>query len=134
RCRARARASRDPTSPAAWSRPSRRGRSRRSEARPCANRSRARWPSARRTGRDPAPGAGLTWPLLHASSLPWPVVGAERRLAAFGKAGERAAPLRPHLEVPARGGEGVRSEEHTSELQSREKLVCRLLLEQKKHV
>src|SRR5690606_41288750 len=26
-----------------------------------------------------------------------------------------------------------RSEEHTSELQSREKLVCRLLLEQKKH-
>src|SRR5436309_4422259 len=27
----------------------------------------------------------------------------------------------------------VRSEEHTSELQSREKLVCRLLLEKKKH-
>src|SRR5690606_40728125 len=27
---------------------------------------------------------------------------------------------------------GVRSEEHTSELQSREKLVCRLLLEKKK--
>src|SRR5690606_7683140 len=63
--------------------------------------------SARRTGWDPAPGAGLTSPLLHASSLPWPVVGAERRLAAFGKAGERAAPLLPHLEVPARGGEGV---------------------------
>src|SRR5690606_41689826 len=36
-----------------------------------------------------------------------------------------------------RGGElavdGVRSEEHTSELQSREKLVCRLLLEKKKY-
>src|SRR5690606_39933102 len=30
--------------------------------------------------------------------------------------------------VPAAGGEG-RSEEHTSELQSRENLVCRLLLE-----
>src|SRR5690606_8120109 len=29
-------------------------------------------------------------------------------------------------------GEGVRSEEHTSELQSRENLVCRLLLEKKK--
>src|SRR5690606_39846311 len=29
-------------------------------------------------------------------------------------------------------GHDVRSEEHTSELQSREKLVCRLLLEQKK--
>src|SRR5690606_41479582 len=32
---------------------------------------------------------------------------------------------------PAAKGEG-RSEEHTSELQSREKLVCRLLLEKKK--
>src|SRR5690606_41176879 len=29
-------------------------------------------------------------------------------------------------------GEGYRSEEHTSELQSRENLVCRLLLEKKK--
>src|SRR5690606_40124631 len=28
---------------------------------------------------------------------------------------------------------GIRSEEHTSELQSRENLVCRLLLEKKKH-
>src|SRR5690606_42058387 len=32
----------------------------------------------------------------------------------------------------ARGGDPHRSEEHTSELQSREKLVCRLLLEKKK--
>src|SRR5690606_40990207 len=30
-------------------------------------------------------------------------------------------------------GDGTRSEEHTSELQSRENLVCRLLLEKKKH-
>src|SRR5690606_41893718 len=30
------------------------------------------------------------------------------------------------------GGPRARSEEHTSELQSREKLVCRLLLEKKK--
>src|SRR5690606_39861642 len=29
-------------------------------------------------------------------------------------------------------GDGMRSEEHTSELQSRENLVCRLLLEKKK--
>src|SRR5690606_39684469 len=29
-------------------------------------------------------------------------------------------------------GDKIRSEEHTSELQSREKLVCRLLLEKKK--
>src|SRR5690606_40061034 len=31
-------------------------------------------------------------------------------------------------------GTGARSEEHTSELQSREKLVCRLLLEKKKRI
>src|SRR5690606_40525902 len=31
-----------------------------------------------------------------------------------------------------RGGPAARSEEHTSELQSRENLVCRLLLEKKK--
>src|SRR2546422_5868650 len=34
--------------------------------------------------------------------------------------------------VGAGGGQGVRSEEHTSELQSRLHLVCRLLLEKKK--
>src|SRR5690606_41853530 len=33
---------------------------------------------------------------------------------------------------PAAGLQGARSEEHTSELQSRENLVCRLLLEKKK--
>src|SRR5690606_42099583 len=44
----------------------------------------------------------------------------------------------PQLPAPARlairieGGRRVRSEEHTSELQSRENLVCRLLLEKKK--
>src|SRR5690606_41610284 len=43
-------------------------------------------------------------------------------------------PLRDHrLAEAARrlGDEGERSEEHTSELQSRENLVCRLLLEKK---
>src|SRR5207253_11253148 len=34
---------------------------------------------------------------------------------------------------PAAGDGGARSEEHTSELQSRGHLVCRLLLEKKKH-
>src|SRR3712207_7780987 len=34
---------------------------------------------------------------------------------------------------PAGGGPGRRSEEHTSELQSRQYLVCRLLLEKKKN-
>src|SRR2546427_8571272 len=36
----------------------------------------------------------------------------------------------PH--APAGHGEGGRSEEHTSELQSQSNLVCRLLLEKKK--
>src|SRR3712207_8686658 len=39
----------------------------------------------------------------------------------------------PRLRSPERGQAGVaRSEEHTSELQSRQYLVCRLLLEKKK--
>src|SRR5690606_40389777 len=39
-----------------------------------------------------------------------------------------------HLDVGERGliERGTRSEEHTSELQSRENIVCRLLLEKKK--
>src|SRR2546427_9367111 len=38
--------------------------------------------------------------------------------------------------VPLMAGfaRGVRSEEHTSELQSQSNLVCRLLLEKKKHI
>src|SRR2546422_2442947 len=38
----------------------------------------------------------------------------------------------PHLHHQAGGLSGARSEEHTSELQSRLHLVCRLLLEKKK--
>src|SRR3712207_8650823 len=48
--------------------------------------------------------------------------------AAQGAAGLRAHPLR------AGARPGGRSEEHTSELQSRQYLVCRLLLEKKKHI
>src|SRR5690606_41831930 len=48
-------------------------------------------------------------------------------LASGGLAGEQ------FVGGPGRGRDRiVRSEEHTSELQSREKLVCRLLLEKKK--
>src|SRR3712207_8669176 len=36
--------------------------------------------------------------------------------------------------TPAAAADAVRSEEHTSELQSRQYLVCRLLLEKKKFV
>src|SRR5690606_41659234 len=37
------------------------------------------------------------------------------------------------LDLPVATDNGERSEEHTSELQSRENLVCRLLLEKKNH-
>src|SRR3712207_2548152 len=51
----------------------------------------------------------------------------------------RAFGLQPHRGKPSGDAEGVRampprSEEHTSELQSRQYLVCRLLLEKKKHI
>src|SRR3712207_7166233 len=72
------------------------------------------------------------------------------RSAGAGAAGRRAARggavvPRPHARAgggergPARGGQPRarrdqrRSEEHTSELQSRQYLVCRLLLEKKKN-
>src|SRR3712207_7617911 len=42
-------------------------------------------------------------------------------------------PLRARLGVLRRHSPHVRSEEHTSELQSRQYLVCRLLLEKKKN-
>src|SRR5690349_22348027 len=63
------------------------------------------------------------------------VGGRLHRLPAEG-VGRRAEPdrrshLRPH-DRPARAATAVRSEEHTSELQSRRDLVCRLLLEKKK--
>src|SRR2546430_6056216 len=45
--------------------------------------------------------------------------------------GVRSGHLRLECGGPARRG-GVRSEEHTSELQSQSNLVCRLLLEKKK--
>src|SRR3712207_8172790 len=71
-------------------------------------------------------GAGRRAPRLPAAGLP-PL----RR----GGADQGAAPRRrdPPLHAhPVAAGEPVRSEEHTSELQSRQYLVCRLLLEKKK--
>src|SRR5258707_11530599 len=43
------------------------------------------------------------------------------------------APLTPVTAQRTPSGNETRSEEHTSELQSRQYLVCRLLLEKKKH-
>src|SRR5690606_42144792 len=42
--------------------------------------------------------------------------------------------LSPKAALVFKGAILLRSEEHTSELQSRENLVCRLLLEKKKHL
>src|SRR3712207_7173010 len=47
--------------------------------------------------------------------------------------GSAPAAYRALLEAWAAAGMVVRSEEHTSELQSRQYLVCRLLLEKKKN-
>src|SRR3712207_8032214 len=51
---------------------------------------------------------------------------------ALGREGVRAPRLREAAEQHRVGA--VRSEEHTSELQSRQYLVCRLLLEKKKQI
>src|SRR3712207_7710488 len=54
--------------------------------------------------------------------------------ACLGQAGAASGALE-RLELPAAfiDGDHTRSEEHTSELQSRQYLVCRLLLEKKKN-
>src|SRR5699024_12810217 len=60
----------------------------------------------------------------------------------LGPAATARAALRPrggdlrhrHLPPPPRDRSAARSEEHTSELQSRFDLVCRLLLEKKKYI
>src|SRR2546428_7241410 len=54
-------------------------------------------------------------------------------LAGDSLAAHRAQILRWLREVPRHFAQPARSEEHTSELQSRSDLVCRLLLEKKKH-
>src|SRR3712207_7976517 len=55
---------------------------------------------------------------------------AERAGDALG-VGEQPGDRALHVDVDPEG-DGARSEEHTSELQSRQYLVCRLLLEKKK--
>src|SRR5690606_39752393 len=59
-------------------------------------------------------------------------VGVLVRLARLDVTDAHSGVLRPRDELSAE--EFGRSEEHTSELQSRENLVCRLLLEKKKRV
>src|SRR3712207_8794563 len=78
--------------------------------------------------------------LFRSSSMSW---RSTRRAAAGDPMPKRVAPMLAVLsELPSQQAaynfeikwDGVRrSEEHTSELQSRQYLVCRLLLEKKKH-
>src|SRR2546430_4434174 len=51
--------------------------------------------------------------------------------SALDKVRDRAAGATP---LPSRTLSSARSEEHTAELQSQSNLVCRLLLEKKKHI
>src|SRR3712207_8720924 len=60
-----------------------------------------------------------------------PVVGAEPRRGHRGPEGAPDPARRPLRPRRPRGLPEHRSEEHTSELQSRQYLVCRLLLEKK---
>src|SRR3712207_7002094 len=64
-----------------------------------------------------------------------PPPSARGRRVAQSALGRPRAGLRPpdRRRRRRRGGPGPRSEEHTSELQSRQYLVCRLLLEKKKN-
>src|SRR5690606_41865313 len=61
--------------------------------------------------------------LIATTGCPSGEIQTRLRLGQYDKAREAAAEFRDIF----------RSEEHTSELQSRENLVCRLLLEKKKH-
>src|SRR3712207_7648942 len=59
---------------------------------------------------------------------------AVRRLSRTRAARDRPTPARPASTTASPAGAAAdRSEEHTSELQSRQYLVCRLLLEKKKN-
>src|SRR3712207_7627356 len=59
--------------------------------------------------------------------------GAPRDLARAARASGAPHPRGRGVPARARHRAARRSEEHTSELQSRQYLVCRLLLEKKKH-
>src|SRR5207237_8025505 len=77
----------------------------------------------------PPPTAIYTLSLHDALPISWPNCGAE----SFRDAGFLPAPGHPAVLRPRGWQRGrVRSEEHTSELQSHLNLVCRLLLEKKK--
>src|SRR3712207_8452126 len=70
-------------------------------------------------------------PISDGAKSPWVRVAAAVYLAYEDEAAARQR-LVPLMKEPGFPGVWARSEEHTSELQSRQYLVCRLLLEKKK--
>src|SRR5690606_41713673 len=60
------------------------------------------------------------------------LAGSREQADSIGQRPGTAGEANPSPGAPMRWVELIRSEEHTSELQSRENLVCRLLLEKKK--
>src|SRR3712207_7641973 len=62
-------------------------------------------------------------------ALQWPLEGTPKIASPQGKLSVIGTPADMHAKLGA--AVGRRSEEHTSELQSRQYLVCRLLLEKK---
>src|SRR2546430_4006743 len=78
------------------------------------------------------------YPTLFRSVLNRSVANADSEAVCSQRAARQLARVRVRLEhfeigaATARQASGVRSEEHTSELQSQSNLVCRLLLEKNK--
>src|SRR5690606_39394401 len=68
---------------------------------------------------------------VHVEERPDPAVGQRDGGRCEPVAAQVAGPPDAHLGQGRSSLDGERSEEHTSELQSRENLVCRLLLEKK---
>src|SRR6266498_4080969 len=69
-----------------------------------------------------------------AQRRPFPLIAGERLALMAGKEGPVVVDHPPPGDAAAPEGHDPRSEEHTSELQSRPHLVCRLLLEKKKTI
>src|SRR3712207_7604961 len=78
---------------------------------------------------DPLPIYSFSRP-FHAEGISIPL-SASIGVAAAQPGADRAHQLLSDADTAAFAAKGARSEEHTSELQSRQYLVCRLLLEKK---